>query len=62
MTGYNKMQEDEFDKLDFPLKRDECKKHDFVKLYYSGTHSDYGCIRCGFKTLTPEQYPNSSSN
>ena len=50
------MQEDEFDKIKKPLKPEECKKHDFVKLYVLSTHSDYGCTLCGFKTLTPELY------
>ena len=50
------MQEDEFDKIDKKTKPEECQHHDFIKLYYKGTHSDYGCILCGFKTLTPEEY------
>ena len=52
------MQEDEFDKIKKPLKPEECKEHNFVKLYDSGTHSDYRCTLCGFETLTPELYKN----
>ena len=48
------MQEDEFDRMTKTLKPEECKEHHFVKLYYLGTHSDYGCTLCGLKTLTPE--------
>ena len=50
------MQEEDFAKLRKTVKPEECKKHEFVKLYYLGTHSDYGCILCGFKTLTPEEF------
>ena len=48
------MQEDEFDQMKKTLKPEECKEHNFVKLFYLGSHSDYGCTLCGFKTLKPE--------
>lgn len=46
-----KMQEKEFD--DIPQKNsvEECKEHEVVKLYYLGTHSDYGCKKCKLKSL-----------
>ena len=50
------MQEDEFDQITKTLKPEDCKEHHFVKLYYLGTHSDYGCTLCGLKTLTPELF------
>ena len=50
------MQEDEFDQMKKTLKPEECKEHNFVKLYYLGSHSDYGCTLCGLKTLTPELF------
>ena len=50
------MQEEAFDKLNFSDldksgKNKECK-HSIVKLYYLGTHTDYGCEKCGFKSKT----------
>ena len=51
-----RMQEDEFDRREKTCTPAECKEHCFAKLYYLGTHSDYGCIHCGLKTLTPEIY------
>ena len=51
-----KMQESEFDKIIKKTTPDECREHSFVKLYVLGTHSDYGCIHCGFKTLSPEMF------
>ena len=51
-----KMQEDYFDSLKKDCHPNECKEHEFIKLYYKGTHSDYGCIHCGMKTLTPELF------
>ena len=51
-----KMQESYFDQIIKDTKPENCTEHHFVKLYDLGAHSDYGCIKCGFKTLTPEIY------
>lgn len=54
------MQEEEFDKLNFSGldKNNAIKKckHSVVKLYYLGTHTDYGCEKCGFKSLLIEDF------
>lgn len=60
MNGYRKMQESEFDKIEFQTKPENCTKHEFAKLYDQATHSDYGCVHCGMKTLTPEQFSSYS--
>ncbi len=31
-------------------------QHDVVKLYYWGTHSDYGCEKCGMKSYNIEDF------
>lgn len=49
------MEESEFDKLTFTEKPANCRHH-FVRLYDSGAHTDYGCVKCGFCTSTPEKY------
>ena len=54
------MQEEEFDKLKFPYinknhKNEKCE-HSVVKLYYLGTHSDYGCEKCGMKSSRIEDF------
>jgi len=50
------MQEDEFDKI---KKSDEkCPPHEVVKLYYEGTHSDYGCVKCKMKSLILSDFEN----
>jgi len=50
-----RMQEDEFSKMTFTDNPATCRHH-FVKLYDLSSHSDYGCVKCGFCTLTPEKY------
>ena len=40
------MQEDKFEKLVFNTTPENCN-HEIVKLYYWGTHTDYGCKKCG---------------
>lgn len=60
MLNYERIQEDEFDNMKRSISPKECKHHDFAKLYYLGSHTDYGCIHCGFKTLTPELFQNST--
>ncbi len=46
-----KMQEKVFDKIRQETTPDKCRKHEVVKLYYLGTHSDYGCKKCKMKSL-----------
>lgn len=48
------MDEKEFDKIKAKESPESCN-HVFVKLYDLGMHSDYGCIKCKIKTLTPEK-------
>ena len=43
------MQEEEFDKI--AKSNEKCPPHKVVKLYYKGTHSDYGCVKCKIKSL-----------
>lgn len=45
------MQEEKFEII--KKKNEICKKdeHDVVKLYINGTHTDYGCVICGMKSL-----------
>ena len=50
----NRMQESEFDVIEQTVEPELCK-HSFVKLYYLGTHSDYGCVLCKIKIQTPEK-------
>lgn len=49
------MQEDVFDKIPITEDYQNCN-HEVVKLYYLGTHSDYGCIKCGMKSLILEDF------
>ncbi len=59
MTGgrfMQKMQEEEFDKIEPKHNYGEKCEHDIVKLYYCGTHSDYGCIKCKMKSLNLEDF------
>ena len=51
------MQEEEFDQIIMTVNPKNCK-HIFVKLYYLGAHSDYGCRLCKIKTMNPELYTN----
>lgn len=55
------MQEDDFDAMKPQTEIKDCKVHEFVKLYQMGSHVDYGCVHCGFKTTTPDQY-NGNNN
>lgn len=52
------MQEKEFDRITFKPNNEECVlgKHEVVKLYMFGTHTDYGCIKCGIKSLCLEYF------
>jgi len=47
-----KMQEKEFDEIKATCKPENCNHQRIVKLYYLGTHSDYGCLDCKIKSLT----------
>lgn len=49
------MQEDEFDKIERTNLAKLCK-HEVVRLYQFGSHSDYGCIKCGMKSLIIEDF------
>ena len=51
-----KMQEDEFDAIVVDENESKCPPHEVVKLYYLGTHSDYGCIKCKMKSLRLEDF------
>ncbi len=55
-----KMQEEEFNKIEASCKPEDCKHLRIVKLYELGTHSDYGCLDCkmksfAFDTIVKEQ-------
>jgi hypothetical protein len=50
-----KMQEAEFDKIEFCNKSKPCN-HKVVKLYDLGAHSDYGCVLCGRRSLIKEDF------
>ena len=45
-----KMQEAEFDRIKQKITPNKCQNHYVVKLYYLGTHSDYGCRNCKMKS------------
>ena len=49
------MQEDNFDKIP---KTEDCKNcnHEVVKLYDLGSHSDYGCVKCGMQSSILEDF------
>ncbi len=49
-----RMQEADFDKIE--ESKGSCPPHDVVKLYYFGTHSDYGCTRCKMKSSNIEDF------
>ena len=51
-----RMQENEFDQIEPTIKPGEKCNHEIVKLYYLGTHSDYGCIMCKMKSLLLEDF------
>lgn len=36
----------------------KCPPHEIVKLYYLGTHSDYGCIKCKRKSYNLADFDN----
>lgn len=49
------MQEDDFDRIQRTNWEQPCK-HEIVKLYQCGCHTDYGCIKCGMKSLVIENF------
>ena len=51
-----KMTEEDFDKLVASTTPEKCDHKDIVKLYYLGTHTDYGCIKCKCKSSNKEDY------
>ena len=51
-----KMQEEEFDAIVVDESTPKCPPHEVVKLYYLGTHSDYGCVKCKLKSLNLEDF------
>lgn len=53
-----KMQEKEFDELPRTTIDAEAHRHEVVKLYVNGTHTDYGCIKCKMKSLVKEDFEN----
>ena len=52
------MQEEEFEKIE--KSTEKCPPHEVVKLYYMGTHSDYGCIKCKRKSLILADFEDKS--
>ncbi|MFR6064888.1 MAG: hypothetical protein ACLUH5_02440 [Eubacterium sp.] len=48
-----KLQEEEFAKIKPTTKPEECT-HEIVKLYYKGSHTDYGCIKCKAQSFNKE--------
>lgn len=46
-----KIQEKEFYEAVKNAKAGECKEHEFVKIYNLGSHDNFGCIKCGYRTL-----------
>ena len=50
------MQEKEFEQLEQTCDMKECTHPNVVKLYYLGTHSDYGCTSCKLKSLVLEHF------
>lgn len=51
-----KMQGDEFNAIEPVIKQGEICSHEVVKLYFDGTHSDYGCIKCKMNSLILENF------
>lgn len=51
-----KMAEEDFDKLEASTTPEKCDHKDIVKLYYLGTHTDYGCIKCKCKSSNKEDF------
>ena len=49
------MQEEEFEVIKQTTEPEYCD-HKVVKLYYKGTHSDYGCIKCKMQSLLLEDF------
>ena len=44
-----KMEQEEFNKLTFDISPKECSHIEVVRLYSLGTHTDYGCLKCGLQ-------------
>lgn len=51
-----KMHEEEFDAIVIDENTAKCPPHEVVRLYYLGTHSDYGCVKCKMKSLRLEDF------
>lgn len=51
-----KMTEEEFDKIAYEYNIKECDHSQVVRLYYMGTHTDYGCMKCGMKSTVKEHF------
>ncbi|MCI8470449.1 MAG: hypothetical protein HFJ35_03000 [Clostridia bacterium] len=51
-----RMQQEDFDKIKPTIKSGERCSHSVVKLYYKGTHSDYGCVRCKMQSWNKEDF------
>lgn len=56
-----KMQEEVFDKIKATCRPEECKHQRIVKLYYLGTHSDYGCLDCKMMSFNIESFEKEQS-
>ena len=55
-----KMQESEFDLLNFTENPRTCE-HTLVKLYEMGMETDYGCIKCGKKSYYKEDFDKNKA-
>lgn len=57
-----KMTEEQFEAIPKTKKPKECKLHDVVRVYYLGSHSDYGCTRCGKMSTAIEDFDEDDKN
>lgn len=55
------MQQEDFDKIKPTIKPGEHCSHSVVKLYYKGTHSDYGCVRCKMQSWNKEDFETNGN-
>ena len=42
-----KIDQEEFDRLEFDRSPKDCVHPEVVRIYYQGSHIDYGCVACG---------------
>ena len=51
-----KMTESDFDKLEASVSPEKGDHAEIGRLYYLGTHTDYGCIKCKCKSANKEDF------